>query len=240
MFVVSAPRGRCWAATWRPGRCHLRRRAGCRVPKAGFWGADTAQAHVGSWAARGLQRTQCSDTGRRGRSAPHAVGLRAPPPSARRPGPADRRPDRPQTTAISGEKRPLFLSRDALSWGQRGGAAPAPPDRLGSEAQMRPPRGRAAGWDAILTLRVKRCRSRYLGAGRLRWGVRAGPTCCCHRGASWGSGCFPAGAGWALPPPTPYPLPGVAHPGAQGAHGRSPGARSEQGPCLVAFGLDHP
>lgn len=40
-------------------------------------------------------------------------------------------------------------------------------------------------------------------------------------------------------PPTPYPLPGVAHAGATGAHGRSPGARSEQGPCLVAFGLDH-
>lgn len=127
-----------WSAPWRPGRCHLRRRAGAGSRRRGS-GARTQRRPT--WAAG--RRAACSGPSaatrrRRGRSAPPAVGLRAPPASARRPGPADRRPDRSQTTAISGEKRPLFLSRDALSWGQRGGAAPAPPDRLGSEAQMRP------------------------------------------------------------------------------------------------------
>lgn len=89
----------------------------------------------------------------------HGVGGAGPLPppwaSARLPrvpgvrGPRTGTPTRPQTTAISGEKRPLFLSRDALSWGQRGGAAPAPLDRLGSEAQMRPAawKGRGLGCD---------------------------------------------------------------------------------------------
>lgn len=67
-------------ATWRPGRCRLRRRSGCRVPKAGFWDVDAAQARVGSSAARSLQGPQ-----RRG-DAPGPVLCR--PPWASAPWPA--------------------------------------------------------------------------------------------------------------------------------------------------------
>lgn len=76
--------------------------SGCRVPKAGFWGADTAQAHVGSWAARGLQRTQRSDTASAG---PVRSPRRGPPRASRECPASGARGQAPRPAADHGDLR---------------------------------------------------------------------------------------------------------------------------------------
>lgn len=161
-------RPRLWSAPREDG-AGPRGLAGCRVPKAGLGDVDTAQAHVGSWAAWPA-----------GDPAPRHGDVPGPrDPADRRPGPADRRPDPAAARSDLGGwgKRPPFLRAEAhAAAGRRGWRLHAPRGRPGRPPLLTGPvlkRGRAADWDEILTLGVKRCRSQYLGVGRFRWGVRA-------------------------------------------------------------------